>query len=599
MKTNTLRYLAAVTLTISCGLTLTQASVPLMISYQGLITANGEPFKGEGYFKFALLDGDSMIVWSNDGAVDPDGPKASVEVWVEDGLFSVMLGDSSLINMEPIGAETFAKLAAVALRIWFSADDETFILLTPDQPIGAVGYAMLAERVPPNTIGSTQLAPNAVGAPQILNGAVIAGKLAVNSVAGANILNNTITSNKIDWTTMPDPVLGYAERGPFATAPLASGNNAIALGYAARAIGDESTVSGGKENTAEADFATIGGGAYNLAQGQNSLVAGGHSNLAISVGNVIGGGASNRTEFSYAVVSGGSDNTAIGAGSSIGGGQNNLASNVGSRVSGGWYNHARGVFATVGGGDYNIASNRTATIGGGHRNRASALDATVSGGWDNHATGEQSAIGGGRSNHATGQYAAIPGGYENAATTYAFAAGRRAKANHEGAFVWGDATNADIASTADNSVTFRCHGGVRFTSGGEGVNETVAWAPGAGSWTFSSDESLKEDFTPVDAQVVLEKVAALPLTEWNYVGYKQRHIGPMAQDFHAAFPLVGSSDTAINSLHLDGVALAAIQGLYAEVSNQKSEVSRLQAENAELKARLERLEAMLMHPHHD
>lgn len=82
-------------------------------------------------------------------------------------------------------------------------------------------------------------------------------------------------------------------------------------------------------------------------------------------------------------------------------------------------------------------------------------------------------------------------------------------------------------------------------------------------------------------EAVLEKVAAIPMTEWNYIGYDERHIGPMAQDFHAAFGL-GSTETTLNSLDLDGVALAAIQGL-----NQK-----LQETNRKLQDKEARIQAL-------
>jgi hypothetical protein len=87
---------------------------------------------------------------------------------------------------------------------------------------------------------------------------------------------------------------------------------------------------------------------------------------------------------------------------------------------------------------------------------------------------------------------------------------------------------------------------------------------------------------------VLAKVAALPLSEWNYKleGAGRRHVGPMAQDFQAAFGLNGGDDKHISVVDETGVALAAIQGL-----NAKSE--RLEAENAALKLRLEKLERML------
>jgi hypothetical protein len=88
----------------------------------------------------------------------------------------------------------------------------------------------------------------------------------------------------------------------------------------------------------------------------------------------------------------------------------------------------------------------------------------------------------------------------------------------------------------------------------------------------------------VDSQDVLAKVSALPLSTWNYRSQNPevRHIGPMAQDFRAAFN-VGENETGISAVDADGVALAAIQGL-----NQKLDASR--AENAELKERVAQLE---------
>jgi hypothetical protein len=108
---------------------------------------------------------------------------------------------------------------------------------------------------------------------------------------------------------------------------------------------------------------------------------------------------------------------------------------------------------------------------------------------------------------------------------------------------------------------------------------------------LTSDRNAKENFSPVDSQAVLAKVAALPLTEWRYKTDDQgvRHIGPMAQDFQAAFEL-SSDDTHISVVDQGGVALAAIQGLNEKVD---SENDKLRAENADLKARLERLEQLL------
>ena len=104
---------------------------------------------------------------------------------------------------------------------------------------------------------------------------------------------------------------------------------------------------------------------------------------------------------------------------------------------------------------------------------------------------------------------------------------------------------------------------------------------------LTSDRNAKEHFASIDSQAVLAKVAALPVTEWNYKDDKAaEHIGPMAQDFHAAFGLDGADDKHISVVDENGVALAAIQGL-----NEKLEAES--AENEHLKRRLDELEAQV------
>jgi hypothetical protein len=78
-------------------------------------------------------------------------------------------------------------------------------------------------------------------------------------------------------------------------------------------------------------------------------------------------------------------------------------------------------------------------------------------------------VGGGYGNTASGLAAAVPGGELNTAQgNYSFAAGYRAKANHIGAFVWADSTDADFASTAADQFAVRANGGALVTgSSGE------------------------------------------------------------------------------------------------------------------------------------
>ena len=62
-----------------------------------------------------------------------------------------------------------------------------------------------------------------------------------------------------------------------------------------------------------------------------------------------------------------------------------------------------------------------------------------------------------------------------------------------------------------------------------------------------------------------------------------RHLGPVAEDFAAAFGL-GETDKAIATVDASGVALAAIQGLTQVVTEKNQEISDLEGRVAELEA---------------
>ena len=195
-------------------------------------------------------------------------------------------------------------------------------------------------------------------------------------------------------------------------------------------------------------------------------------------------------------------------------------------------------------------------------------------------------IAGGNHNTNTSDYAAIPGGQRNVADANSFAAGNNAKATNTGAFVWSDGNGTVTSSITNNSVTFRARNGYRlFTGSGTGGAELLA---GATAWSVMSDRNVKKDFAAVDSVSILEKLAAMPITQWHYKWEEPTvtpHIGPMAQDFkHAFYP--GSDDKTISTLEADGVAFAAIQGLNKKLEAQKTE-------NAELKAQLNALKVLV------
>ncbi len=305
------------------------------------------------------------------------------------------------------------------------------------------------------------------------------------------------------------------------------------------------------------------------------------TNDAVGV-TISGGGAlenANSANASLAVIGGGSGNTASSVYTTVGGGSENTANGFFATVGGGSGNTASGFAGTVGGGDENTASGLIATVGGGANNIVTGSYATVSGGTTNTASGDVATVGGGNTNAAIGGNSTIPGGVSNIATgTASFAAGNNANAAHNGAFVWADNTGAEFASTAINQFNVRAAGGVRiFTNSAATIG--VSLDANDSSWNVLSDRAAKDAFAAVDPRAVLDAVAGMPITTWEYIGGDTRHIGPVAQDFYAAFG-VGSGETTISTVDADGVALAAIQGLnlelQGEIASRDAQINALQ-----------------------
>jgi hypothetical protein len=410
--------------------------------------------------------------------------------------------------------------------------------------------------------------------------------------------------------------------GPYATISGGEGNTAAGVeatvgggGYNT-ASGVDATVGGGYLNTANGDWATIGGGESNLVTATHGVIAGGGTNRVTALYAAIGGGYHNviTPTADYAIIGGGLDNSVSGGYATIGGGYDNTANRNGDTVGGGYLNTASGPYATISGGEGNTAAGVEATVGGGGYNTASGVDATVGGGYLNTANGDWATIGGGESNlvtatygviaggskiTVTGDYATVPGGANNVAQgDYSFAAGQQATAAHPGSFVWSD-SGGSATSQRNDQFLVQANGGALFQDRTSLWVEMVwsiskpiststgAYLSGTGLWTNVSDRNVKENFAPVDGQDVLNRLAGLPITIWNYRAEDPsiRHMGPVAQDFYATFGL-GADDTHLAALDTSGVALAAAQELHRR--NQA-----LEAQNAELSARVDDLEARL------
>ncbi len=156
---------------------------------------------------------------------------------------------------------------------------------------------------------------------------------------------------------------------------------------------------------------------------------------------------------------------------------------------------------------------------------------------------------------------------------------------------------------------YRTASGFAWFKGGTHSNSTNA--PGAGGTLLMrldgngnlfttgavnppSDRGLKSNFSAVNPQTILRRLASMPIQTWSYKadGDSVRHLGPVAQDFRAAFDL-GADDKTIATVDADGVALAAIQGLYQQNQELARAVKQQGAQIERLLARLRRQQAQL------
>jgi hypothetical protein len=299
--------------------------------------------------------------------------------------------------------------------------------------------------------------------------------------------------------------------------------------------------------------------------------------------NVIGGFSGNAvtgTGTGGATIAGGGAslnlNSVSASFGTVGGGYGNTAGGRGSTVTGGTSNSAGGD-NSVAGGASNTASGPVSVVAGGANNTASGSDSTVAGGGSNTASGVFSAVPGGRANFAGGQGSFAAGQFTNDNNGTA----------HNGVFLFGDNSTGPpniLRASADNTFLARVAGGVTFFTNST-MTTGVTVAAGGGSWASVSDRNLKANVEAIDPQTILARLLATPITTWSYKSQAAsiRHIGPMAQDFYAAFS-VGEDDRHITDIDEGGVALAAIQGLNQKleeaISSKDAQIAALESENA-------------------
>lgn len=199
---------------------------------------------------------------------------------------------------------------------------------------------------------------------------------------------------------------------------------------------------------------------------------------------------------------------------------------------------------------------------------------------------------------ANGNFGVAIGLQNSASGQFSVAIGKNARtASRQGSIVLGDAcasfSSDSVYPTANNQFVARGCGGIKFYTT-QNLSSGVEVAAGGGSWSSISDRNRKENFLALGGDDVLWRLRSVPVTTWNYKTQDRtvRHVGPMAQDLHAAFG-VGENELLINSVDIDGINMAGVKALDERTTRQAARIEALEAENAELKARLDRLEALI------
>jgi len=379
----------------------------------------------------------------------------------------------------------------------------------------------------------------------------------------------------------------YSTIGGGGNNQVTSGTGTISGGAGNIVSGYSASIGGGFTNVASSFYTTVSGGFENNAGGDRSTVGGGDNNFSTGDYATIGGGWSNNSSNNSSTVSGGSQNAAGGQFSTTGGGFNNRANGDESTVSGGADNFTPGVAATVGGGRENSAGGPDgSTVSGGITNQSNGMASTVCGGQANTANADFSTIGGGLEHLNDGPFSAIIGGwrdtiYVSAMMSAAFGENVLLGNPYRTAFYCGRwsgffGINRD---TFDGGINFPIHVGTNVTNG-NGAHLT----PG-GVWVNTSSRTFKENFLSLDHQQLLSKISALPVKSYNYKNSNERHVGPMAEDFVAAFDVgtIRDRDGQRENQYLAagdvaGVALAGVQALLDKIEQLENRIAELEAQ---------------------
>lgn len=366
-----------------------------------------------------------------------------------------------------------------------------------------------------------------------------------------------------------------------------------------------------------------------MLQVSGSSIFGDVGNQAVALNSFVSGGrpydgspSPNSATGDASFVGGGNGNSASSLDTFVGAGFSNSASGRGSIVVGGHGNSATGSFSGVASGESNIAGSPYTFIGGGRHNVTNGINSFIGGGHTNSANGTNGFIAGGSYNETDG--------------LRSFAAGNRAKALHDGTFVFADSsTTQDLETTQTNQFLVRAQNGIGLNTdtplrgglhfkqqavgglsqiglvlerGGSSTNnwafyvatsdnlgfryndDLVARIDTAGQFATLSDARFKTDIEPIEDP--LARVLELEPAQYRMksgTSDSAHSLGLIAQQVRDVIPAAVSDaeDTlGIRYNQITALNTAAIIELHAAMHKDRNRMAELQAENETLRKRL-------------
>lgn len=648
MKTNLLsRWVVTFVILIAAAPVRAQGTA---FTYQGRLVENGSAYTGSAEFQATLWSG------ASGGTALASNSPAALIVGVTNGLFVLPLdfganfpGANRWLQLEvrtTIGAFTTLTprqpLTPAPYAITASNLSGT---LPVAQLSGAVPLAQLPTAVVTNGAGGVNLTGTFAG-----NGAGLAGVNAssLNGLVNSNIwqLNgNSVSAGQFLGTTDTN-ALEFRVNGQRALRIEPATN--VSYGYSPNIAGGfpgnivsnglvGAVIGGGGRSTAinrvGAHFATVVGGRGNMASGEASTAMGyfttASGGASTAMGNETTASGFASTAMGYYTVASGDYSSAMGFGTAANGGSS-TAMGINTAASGS-YSTAMG-FATTASGDHSTAMGRETIASGDYsiamgRTAYAIHDGTFV--WADNQTGIFNST-------ATNQFSI------RASNGVRIEGGSDASLSSRGYLTLGPVTGSNLIFD-NNEIMARNDGGTStlFLNNSGGNVETgsrlgVGRAPAANmlevegnaskttatAWLANSDARIKRDIRTLTN--ALEKLAQVRLVNFRYTEeYRAAHpviadreyLNVVAQEFREVFPDAvqssreklptgGDEILQVDSYPLTIYSAAAIQELNQKVESgrQKAEdrsrkeedrIQKLEAENAALRERLERIEQVL------